>query len=76
MQLYLWLEEHLMFLQMILSKYTVYLSNQSSIWLWFKGILHSFLEMGSFYHSPRVKKLSFTVFKSIQQIFWYLEEYQ
>jgi len=35
----------------------------------FKGILHFFLEIGSFYHSPRVKQLSFTVFKSIQPIF-------
>jgi len=35
-----------------------------------------FLEIGSFYNSPRVKQLSFTVFECIQQIFWYLEEYQ
>jgi len=28
-----------------------------------------FLEIGSFYHSPRVKQLSFTVFESIQAIF-------
>jgi len=41
-----------------------------------KGILHFFLETGLFYHSPRVKRLSFTVFKSIQPIFLYLEEYQ
>jgi len=34
-----------------------------------KGILHFFLEIGSFYNSPRVKQLSFTVFKSIQPIF-------
>jgi len=34
-----------------------------------KGILHFFLELGSFFHSPRVKQLSFTVFKSIQPIF-------
>jgi len=34
-----------------------------------KGILHFFLEIGSFYHSPRVKQLGFTVFKSIQLIF-------
>jgi len=40
----------------------------------FKGILHFFfLEISSFYHSPRVKQLGFTVFKSIQPIFWYLE---
>jgi len=26
----------------------------------------TFLEIGSFYHSPRVKQLSFTVFESIQ----------
>jgi len=37
----------------------------------------TFLEnIGSFYNSLRVKKLSFTIFKSIQAIFWYLEEYQ
>jgi len=33
-----------------------------------KGILHFFLEIGSFYHTPRVKQLGFTVFKSIQPI--------
>jgi len=35
------------------------------------GILHFFffLEIGSFYNSPRVKQLSFTVFESIQTIF-------
>ncbi len=33
-----------------------------------KGTLHFFLEIGSFYNSPRVKKLSFTVFESIQPI--------
>jgi len=43
---------------------------------YFKGILHFFLEIGSFYHSLRVKQLTFTVFKTIQPIFWYLEEYQ
>jgi len=42
----------------------------------FKGILHFFLEIGSFYNSPRVKQLSFTIFESIQPTFWYLEEYQ
>jgi len=26
------------------------------------------LEIGSFYHSPRVKQLSFTIFKSIQPV--------
>jgi len=26
-----------------------------------KGILHFFLEIGSFYHSPRVKQLSFSI---------------
>jgi len=36
----------------------------------------TFLELDSFYNSPRVKQLSFTVFESIQLIFWYLEEYQ
>jgi len=36
----------------------------------------TFLEIGSFYHSPRVKQLSFTVFECILPIFWYLEEYQ
>jgi len=35
-----------------------------------------FWEIGSFYHSPRVKQLGFTVFESIQPIFGYLEEYQ
>jgi len=36
-----------------------------------KGMLHFFffLEIDSFYHSPRVKQLSFTVFESIQPIF-------
>ncbi len=34
----------------------------------FKGTLHFFLEIGSFYTSPRVKKLRFTVFESIQPI--------
>jgi len=34
-----------------------------------KGILHFYLEIGSFYNSPRVKQLSFTVFESIQPIF-------
>jgi len=33
-------------------------------------------EIVSFYNSPRVKQLSFTIFESIQLIFWYLEEYQ
>ncbi len=28
----------------------------------------TFLEIGSFYNSPRVKQLSFTVFESIQPI--------
>jgi len=36
----------------------------------------SLLKGYSFYHSPRVKQLSFTVFESIQPIFCYLEEYQ
>jgi len=34
----------------------------------FKGILHFFLEIGSFYNSPRVNQLSFTIFESIQLI--------
>jgi len=34
-----------------------------------KGILHFFLEIGSFYNSPRVEQLGFTVFESIQPIF-------
>jgi len=37
-----------------------------------KGILtffFFFLEIGSFYNSPRVKQFGFTVFKSIQPIF-------
>jgi len=33
-----------------------------------KGILYFFLEIRSFYNSPRVKLLSFTVFESIQPI--------
>jgi len=41
-----------------------------------KGYSTLFLEIGSFYSSPRVKQLSFTVLKSIQPIFLYLEEYQ
>jgi len=43
---------------------------------WLKGYSTFFLEIGSFYNSPIVKQLSFTVFESIQLIFWYLEEYQ
>jgi len=57
---------HLLFLQYIYSAQYVN----------FKGILHFFLEIGSFYHSPRVEQLSFTIFESIQPIFGYLEEYQ
>jgi len=34
-----------------------------------KGILHFFLEIDSFYHSPREKLLGFTVFECIQLIF-------
>ncbi len=30
----------------------------------------TFLEIGSFYNSPRVKQSSFTVFESIQPISW------
>jgi len=55
------------------------LSNSRShtlISVYFKGILTFFLEIGSFYHSPRVKQLGFTVIECIQMIFWYLEEYQ
>jgi len=37
----------------------------------FEGILHFFLEICSFYNSPKV-----TVFKPIQPIFRYLEDYQ
>ncbi len=33
-----------------------------------KGTVHFFLEIGKFYKSPRVKKLSFIVFESIQPI--------
>jgi len=29
----------------------------------------TFLEIGSFYHSPRVKQLGLTIFECIQQIF-------
>jgi len=35
----------------------------------FKGILHFFLEIGSFYNSLRAKQLGFTVFEYIQTIF-------
>jgi len=35
-----------------------------------KGILHFFLEIGLFYHSPRVKQLGFNVFECIQPIFF------
>jgi len=41
-----------------------------------KGYSTFFGNKGSFYNSPRVKLLSFTIFESIQLIFWYLEEYQ
>jgi len=34
-----------------------------------KGIIHFFWKLAHFYHSPRVKQLSFTVFKCIQLIF-------
>ncbi len=37
------------------------------LYTWFKGTLHFFLEIGSFYNSPRVKQL-FTVFESVQPI--------
>jgi len=33
-----------------------------------KAILHFFLEIGSFYNSPRFKLLSFTIIESIQPI--------
>jgi len=33
-------------------------------------------EIGSFYNFLRVKQSSFTIFESIQTIFWYLEEYE
>ncbi len=40
---------------------------RSSFYIYLKE--HStFLEIGSFYNSPRVKQLSFTVFESIQPI--------
>jgi len=35
----------------------------------FKGIVHFFLEIGSFYNSPMVKQLGFIVFECIQPIF-------
>jgi len=41
-----------------------------------KGYSTFFWEIGSFYNSPRVKQLSFTIFESIQPIFCYLEENQ
>jgi len=41
-----------------------------------KGILHFFGNFTSFYLSPRVKQLGFTIFECIQPIFCYLEEYQ
>jgi len=48
------------------------ISHNPVCYSWVKGILHFFLEIGSFYNSPKVKQLSFTVFESIQLIFWYL----
>jgi len=33
-----------------------------------------FLKIGSFYYSPRVKQLGFTIFECIQPFFLYLEE--
>jgi len=36
----------------------------------------TFLEIGSFYNSIRVKQLSFTIFASTQLIFLYLKDYQ
>jgi len=46
----------------------------SSFKKYLKG--YFFLQIVSLYNSLRVKQLSFTVFESIQQIIWYLEEYQ
>jgi len=43
--------------------------------LFLKGYSTFFLEIDSFDNSPRVKQLGFTIFESIQPIFWYLEEY-
>jgi len=45
----------------------VFLILQRSIIL--KGYTTFFFEISSFYHSPRVKQLSFTVFECIQPIF-------
>jgi len=36
-------------------------------WGTFKQILHFFLEIGSFYHSPRVKQLGFTILNPFSQ---------
>jgi len=36
-----------------------------------KGYSTFFWEIGSFYHSPRVKQLSFTAFESIQPFFFF-----
>jgi len=56
----------------------IYIYNKCSKIILFKLKRYStfFLEIGSFYHSLRVKQLGFTIFESIQVIFWYLEEYQ
>ncbi len=49
------------------AKSAVFLRNWATLTL-FKGHSTFFLEIGSFYNSPRVKQLSFTVFESIQPI--------
>jgi len=54
---------------------TVYLLCPCWIGKFVKGILHFFGNIGSFYNSFRVKQLSFTVFKCIQLIFWYLDSF-
>ncbi len=52
-------------------KNTSFIKKRSLFWVgWggFKGTLHIWGEIGSFYNSPRVKWLSLTVFEYIQPI--------
>jgi len=41
-----------------------------------KGYSTFFWEIGSFFHSPRLKQLGFTVFECIQTIYLIFIEYQ
>ncbi len=56
---------------MLVTDLVMFTSSKLLMFCFFLKILkeHStFLEIGSFYNSPRVKQLSFTVFESIQSI--------